>query len=257
MIKFFRKIRQNLLVENKTGKYFKYAVGEILLVVIGILIALQINNWNDHIKNVESELNYYNRILDDFEMDKQLIVQSLEKADKRIDISKELLLELHSGTKSKNYLLNKFLVAIRGDVFVVRNVTFKDLISSGNIKLLNDIKIKNSLIQYYSELENVQIQMKQNRDENLKNIFELFNSSIEFGGIQELEYVNQILGPEILQTLKQVDWTKDKDSKYYKKFQMELLFNISMTDRAKQHLLAISNLMESPYDLLVKKCRKN
>ena len=47
MIKFFRKIRQNLLMENKTGKYFKYAIGEIVLVVIGILIALSINNWNE------------------------------------------------------------------------------------------------------------------------------------------------------------------------------------------------------------------
>lgn len=46
MIKFFRKIRYNLLSEGKTGKYLKYAVGEIILVVIGILIALQINNLN-------------------------------------------------------------------------------------------------------------------------------------------------------------------------------------------------------------------
>jgi len=43
MIKFFRHIRKNLLMENKTGKYLKYAIGEILLVVIGILIAVQIN----------------------------------------------------------------------------------------------------------------------------------------------------------------------------------------------------------------------
>ncbi|MEH1009475.1 DUF6090 family protein [Winogradskyella sp. ECml5-4] len=50
MIKIFRKIRQNLLMENKTGKYFKYAIGEIVLVVIGILIALQINNWNENRK---------------------------------------------------------------------------------------------------------------------------------------------------------------------------------------------------------------
>lgn len=47
MIKFFRKIRYSLLSKNKTGKYFKYAIGEIVLVVIGILIALQINNWNE------------------------------------------------------------------------------------------------------------------------------------------------------------------------------------------------------------------
>ena len=51
MIKFFRNIRQNLLMENKTGKYLKYAIGEIILVVIGILIALSINNWNEEIKN--------------------------------------------------------------------------------------------------------------------------------------------------------------------------------------------------------------
>ncbi len=52
MTKFFRKIRQNLLMENKTGKYLKYAIGEIILVVIGILIALQINNWNERKKNI-------------------------------------------------------------------------------------------------------------------------------------------------------------------------------------------------------------
>lgn len=47
MIKFFRKIRQKLLSENKFSNYLLYAVGEIILVVIGILIALEINNWND------------------------------------------------------------------------------------------------------------------------------------------------------------------------------------------------------------------
>jgi len=48
MIKFFRQIRYNLMEQNKTGKYLKYAIGEIMLVVIGILIALSINNWNQN-----------------------------------------------------------------------------------------------------------------------------------------------------------------------------------------------------------------
>ena len=59
MIKFFRKIRQDLLSKGKTGKYFKYAIGEIVLVVIGILIALQINNWNENRKVQEQETRVY------------------------------------------------------------------------------------------------------------------------------------------------------------------------------------------------------
>jgi len=62
MIKFFRKIRKNLLMENKTGKYFKYAIGEIILVVIGILIALSINNWNEIRKEGSEELKILSEI---------------------------------------------------------------------------------------------------------------------------------------------------------------------------------------------------
>jgi Family of unknown function (DUF6090) len=53
MIKFFRHIRKEQMEKNKTGKYFKYAIGEIILVVIGILIALSINNWNEERKSFQ------------------------------------------------------------------------------------------------------------------------------------------------------------------------------------------------------------
>ncbi|MCA0154420.1 DUF6090 family protein [Winogradskyella vincentii] len=66
MIKFFRHIRRSLIQENKMGKYFKYAIGEILLVVIGILIALQINNWNESQKESEELRNIFIRIEQDF-----------------------------------------------------------------------------------------------------------------------------------------------------------------------------------------------
>ncbi len=72
MIKFFRHIRKSLLMEqNKTGKYFKYAIGEIILVVIGILIALQINNWNEHRKLKINEKDLYGRILLDLQVDEK------------------------------------------------------------------------------------------------------------------------------------------------------------------------------------------
>ena len=73
MIKFFRHIRRSLINQNKMGKYFKYAIGEIILVVIGILIALQINNWNQNRLNEDLESLYYKRLLDDVREEKQIL----------------------------------------------------------------------------------------------------------------------------------------------------------------------------------------
>lgn len=70
MIKFFRKIRQNLLSEGKTGKYFKYAIGEIVLVVIGILIALSINNWNENRKDSIEEKAILESLLENLKLSK-------------------------------------------------------------------------------------------------------------------------------------------------------------------------------------------
>ena len=93
MMKFFRKIRQNLLMENKTGKYLKYAIGEIVLVVIGILIALSINNWNEERKLKSVEI----KILQDLMNDIQVNIGNLNEGINYMeianaDISKVLLM---------------------------------------------------------------------------------------------------------------------------------------------------------------------
>jgi len=64
MIKFFRKIRKKMLIENKFSKYLLYAIGEIVLVVIGILIALQINNWNAKQKIEKEEIGILYNLLE-------------------------------------------------------------------------------------------------------------------------------------------------------------------------------------------------
>ena len=69
MFRFFRTYRQRLLTENRISNYLLYAVGEIVLVVIGILIALQINNWNEGVKNREMERGFYQDILSDLKKD--------------------------------------------------------------------------------------------------------------------------------------------------------------------------------------------
>ena len=69
MIKFFRNIRKDLMEKNKTGKYLKYAIGEIVLVVIGILIALSINNWNEAQKDKMKATNILEAIRSDMVKD--------------------------------------------------------------------------------------------------------------------------------------------------------------------------------------------
>jgi hypothetical protein len=69
MIKFFRKIRYDLMVKNKTGKYLKYAIGEIILVVIGILIALQINTWNTENDNKKIVLKNSKTLIENLQKD--------------------------------------------------------------------------------------------------------------------------------------------------------------------------------------------
>ena len=77
MIKFFRRIRFDLMEQNKTGKYLKYAIGEIVLVVIGILIALQINNWNEERKFKSREITMLIQI-------KASLEESLREANQMI-----------------------------------------------------------------------------------------------------------------------------------------------------------------------------
>ncbi len=74
MIKFFRKIRQRLLTENKFSRYLIYAIGEIILVVFGILIALSVNNWNENKKSLLAEKSIYIKLVRDLSQE-ELIIQ--------------------------------------------------------------------------------------------------------------------------------------------------------------------------------------
>ena len=91
MIKFFRKIRYDLIEKNKTGKYLKYAIGEIILVVIGILIALYINNWNENLKLKQQEIQIYKEIKSDLIQTEKDIKKVIAR-EKSILVSTQTLL---------------------------------------------------------------------------------------------------------------------------------------------------------------------
>ena len=84
MIKFFRKIRQHMIKENKASKYMLYAIGEIILVVIGILIALQLNAWKEEIQAKEELKTSMNSMLDDLSQDIAFYNTEIERTENRI-----------------------------------------------------------------------------------------------------------------------------------------------------------------------------
>ncbi|MRH99648.1 hypothetical protein GH721_03790 [Kriegella sp. EG-1] len=254
MIKFFRKIRQNLLSEGSTGKYFKYAIGEIILVVIGILIALQINNWNENRKNKIAEADYYCRILDDFELNEKLIDENFELTSNRIELTKELIKDLNIIPNDRSLILNKFTAALRHDVSVPSNITFEDLTSSGQLKLLTDIKLKNILIEYSTFLDNTVNLLKENRNEIIKRYtdFELITEL----GYQDIDYMKKELDKEHFALLPNVNWTNDPTHPYFIKFQDNLVFILGMQIRQKHHFSNLRQELQKPMELLRgKKCK--
>ena len=158
MIKFFRHIRKSLFMEDKTSKYFKYAIGEIVLVVIGILIALQINNWNKSQNEKQIEKQYLKNIVRDLnEQIKSIEVQMgneqsyYEAASYLIeDYNEDYILTLDSTF----FKLATSLTTRK--TFVITDPTYTDLISSGNINIIRNQAYKDKLLNYYQELERVE-----------------------------------------------------------------------------------------------------
>ena len=254
MIKFFRKIRYDLMGKNKTGKYFKYAIGEIVLVVIGILIALQINNWNENRKNKIAEADYYCRILDDFELNEKLIDETSKLTTYKIKLCKELILDLNNTPNDRGEILNKFVLALRQDVFVPSNIAFEDITSSGQLKLLTDLELKNRLIQHSTFLNNILNLLQENRNEIIKRMGD-FELICDFG-FQDIDYLNKELDKELLNLLPKNDWTNDPNNPIFVKFQDNLVFFIAMLIRQKQHFSNLKKEMQEPIKLLKdKKCK--
>jgi len=148
MIKFFRKIRYDLMNKNKTGKYLKYAIGEIVLVVLGILIALQINNWNEERKQSKLEestlMELRANLLADIE-DFQADINGYRTAAN----SCKNVIDFIDGKIPYHDSLNVHLGKIRiQGVFSPTKVAYENLKLSG-IKLISNDSLRNTISNLY------------------------------------------------------------------------------------------------------------
>ena len=154
MIKFFRKIRQGLLSKNKFSKYLLYAIGEIILVVIGILIALQINNWNNS-KTESKILNSYaqkisSNLKQDINQIKHLTSLRYEAINSCKTIRKYFRIRKILNVDSLNRASDNILYEKR---FSVNKSGFNSLINSGYIEKLPNGNFSDDLYKYYELVE--------------------------------------------------------------------------------------------------------
>lgn len=138
MIKFFRKIRYDLMEKNKIGKYLKYAIGEIILVMIGILLALQINNWNNDRIERKLETNILSEILVNLEKDVINLKSKIKYNENKYKVNTEVLEHLEQKTPLTDSLKYFYSRLTGRGTFEPITVAYENLKSKGIDIIQND-----------------------------------------------------------------------------------------------------------------------
>ena len=149
MIRFFRNIRQKLAAENKVMAYMRYAIGEIILVVIGILIALQVNNWNENRKDTKFEHEILTLIDQNLEQDSVALSSELSDTKLAIHLTDRLLeqVALKNYGDSLNFWMGKIISFER---FRSQSSAYEMLKAKG-LENISDKTLQMALISYYDE----------------------------------------------------------------------------------------------------------
>ncbi|MBO0340021.1 MAG: DUF6090 family protein [Bacteroidota bacterium] len=158
MIKLFRKIRQRLLSENKLSKYLLYALGEIILVVIGILIALQINTWNEERKNTNLEQDYLLSISADLENltfnTQRIYVDQFDAKIENLNFAKQYIEAPFAITDTLNFIntIAKGAASFSG-FYLVDDEAYRELVSTGNLRLISNDSLRKDLSEFYTDMK--------------------------------------------------------------------------------------------------------
>lgn len=164
MISFFRKIRKSLLAQSKLTQYIVYALGEILLVMVGILLALQVNDWRDQLLTKKEEINTLQLIITDLETDSSDLENFSFKLQQFTNSAVKFIYSIESSAP-----LDSVAIYARRATFNYnyrpRDLTFQGLKQSGRLDLISDLTVRNRLIGYFDEIISYLDDLRQNQKE--------------------------------------------------------------------------------------------
>ncbi len=187
MIPFFRRIRKKLADDNKPLKYARYAIGEIVLVVIGILIALSINNWNENQKERKSERLILSEIRDNLKYDLNDFESNLAHLQNNLTSSKTLLKAFEDGIPYHDSLGFYFSYLDVYPHFTPKMNGYKLLHSKG-LELIINVELRNKITDLYEDRYQYLLTFEKERINY--NIVNLFAAMKPYMGIEELPLDN-------------------------------------------------------------------
>ena len=221
MIKFFRHIRRSLINQNKMGKYFKYAIGEILLVVIGILIALQINNWNESQNRKVHNQVVLNNLVSEFTSNSMALDSSLTRL-KEVIIALDSVLHLMSNPEQK-ISQDNFEVLLE-DTFTTPSWTpssyvLEEMKSSGDLSNIENNDLKQALFKWEREFSAMK-SMEHGYDRYAEEYIEFIT---KYGSVRNLDAISgtipgltkSIIGRNELSLLKSLEFENRAENFYF------------------------------------------
>lgn len=218
MLKFFRVIRQQLVNQNQMTKYLGYALGEIVLVVIGILIALSLDAWNQNRNDRQREILALTNLCSDLvEQETSLTeYQTAESGYFQTGISILKHHARHGGFAEKDSVLPKLNSLASRRTFNPVNTTFRELVSTGTIGLIQNDSLRRAIQQYYLLQERFNLIISNNNARLVDELFNpvLFEHTLFLADVDDpnvAKFNQQIFDDESIKTLKATSETKLAD----------------------------------------------
>ena len=200
MIKFFRRIRRKLRDEGNLKRYLVYAIGEILLVMIGILLALQVNNWNEERKDNVTRINLYKNLKKEFKHNK-IEYEETKIRLKNLRNSIQEILE-YTGELERTIEVSKLDSLLYESLFSPTYdpsfVVYNDIMNSGKLDLIDNEKIRTSLFQWQTEYRNVIEDQNAIRRDIEDRIVPYLNKRIAFRNIEKYGLIKGMKNSKIL-----------------------------------------------------------
>jgi len=246
-MKIFRNVRKQLASENKIMAYLRYAIGEIVLVVIGILIALQINNWNENRKLLKQEIEIYKELKSDLLQAKKEISNTINKHKKIIKSTQSLIHDIIKKEPYSPTMYNRFAEA--GDDFQIipQTSAFESLKNIGLDILSNDsLRIRITDL-YEIDLKRFDDELGDNNsDHSIKNILFPYQDKYFFADYnQTSKYGFKYADSITVQKLKIKDYNKFlRDNKLLKVLQLTLYNRSRKVDLETETIIKIDNTIK-------------